>query len=131
MLFLTYLSNKSCKWFYLHLNTIYFSVINTKICYFQNICFQFEAIAYDIGVQAANRKTSVNPARIQVTVQCNRFAPQFLNTPYGTTISASHPALTSVYTVTASDQDTRVCILAHFCSLLIWKTNLHEYFLYI
>jgi len=71
---------------------------------------QFQGYAYDLGTP--NSLDTSRLADIFITVIRNNYPPVFLNTPYSTTIQETHPALSSVFRTSATDQDTQVKFLA-------------------
>ena len=54
--------------------------------------------------------TSIQMAKVTVSVLRNKFTPQFMNTPYDVHIPRTAGKATSVVTVSAQDKDKDVCI---------------------
>lgn len=80
------------------------------ICSNHNLCefyLQLSIVVSDTGVPPL---TSSQRASVIINVVRNQFPPNFINTPYATTINRTVLQGTTVYTVSAVDQDIQVWI---------------------
>jgi hypothetical protein len=79
------------------------------------LLFQLTLRAYDLGTP---ERETVQRATVTVNVLRNNNAPQFIRTPYQTTINRDQGLNTAILTVTATDADfnsqNNVCCLNLF-----------------
>lgn len=69
------------------------------------VCLQLTAIATDKGV--VPKKTTV---QITITVYRNKFPPVFIKVPFEAAIQTTSTVGFPVLSVTATDEDTQVCL---------------------
>ncbi|KAJ8316548.1 hypothetical protein KUTeg_005899, partial [Tegillarca granosa] len=71
--------------------------------------YQLTVTAMDMGFPALS---AINTATVSVSIFRNRFAPEFLSQPYFAVVTRETNTGTQIYTVTVTDRDTQLRLLA-------------------